>query len=390
MARRNNQRRAKIAMAKPEYETKSKPKPPAPQSPFGSELCESVFLNDIIFDKICSHLEIKDLTSLRRTTRSFKDHYARVFRAQWSIHKQLSYYVVDTEQFRARMGMHNVFITGQIAFQFFDRNKTGVPYKLLDRSDAAMEMVASSGNNEEAFSNYLTEKESYLFDFEGFCMCCRKKGGCSKVRLFKKLKTDGSMRRIQISFLTNGWYLNNGCDDDSIGNGLYTTDAIKNALNTAQLNFITWNKAYCLFPNALAEHKLVPLEANDTDRAKPNSSSDYVKRGWKLETTWTSEMAQMDRIDTGFRRIGDYRTWKIDLPKIKVHRRDKKLPDAVIECSEFCIQGRERPTGDHGDDERKYFELEAYCGITKKHKYIYTGDCRPGGTWKPLGSDLMD
>lgn len=182
MPKKSNQRRANIVMAKVEYE--NKPKPPAPESPFGSEVCESVFLNDLIFDQICSHLEMKDLTSLRRTTRRFKDHYARVLKSQWSIHKQLSHYVVDTDQFRARMGMHNVFITGQIALQFFDRNKTGVPFKLLDGSDTAMEMVASSGNHAEAFANYFIEKELYVSDTFGTCMCCRREGGCSNVCLY--------------------------------------------------------------------------------------------------------------------------------------------------------------------------------------------------------------
>ncbi|KAF7901744.1 uncharacterized protein EAF01_007043 [Botrytis porri] len=387
MARKHNQRRAKTLIAKVEYETK--PMPPAPKSPFGSELCKSVFLNDLILDKICSHLEFKDITSLRLTTRKFKDHYARVMKSQWSIHRQLSYYVFDTDQFRARMGMHNVFITGQIALQFFDRNKTGVPFKLLDGNDAALEMVASSGNHAQAFANYFTEKELYVPDFLGFCMCCRSKGGCSKVRLYKRVKTDGSIRRIQVSFLENDWYLRNGCDYDSIGNGLYTVDALKHSLTTAQINFITWNKAYCLFPNALSQHKLISFETTDTARAKPNSSSDYVKRGWTLDKTWTAEMGRYDETRVGFRRIGDSQTWKIDLPKLKVNRRDKKLPDVVIECSNFAIRTRERSASDDADCE--FFTMHADSGISKKYKYIYTSNayfaCRG---WQPLGSDLMD
>ncbi|KAF7937284.1 uncharacterized protein EAE98_001598 [Botrytis deweyae] len=390
MPKKINQRRAKIVMAKVEYEIK--PKPPAPKNSFESELCESVFLNDLIFDQICSHLEIKDLSSLRRTTRRFKDLYARVLKSQWNICKQLSYYVVDTDQFRARMGMHNVFITGQIALQFFDRNKTGVPFKLLDGSDAAMEMVASSGSHAEAFANYFTEKEHYIVDTLGACMCCRKKGGCSEVRLFKRVVTDGSIRRIQVSYLENEWCHRNGGDYDSIGNGLYTAGTLKDSLTTAQINFITWNKAYCLFPKALAEHKLVSFETNDIDRAKPNSSSDYVKRGWKLDTTWTAEMGRIPQIEAGFRRIGDSQTWKIDLPKIKVNRRDRKLPDGVIECSKFSIRARKRSADDDDDDhERTFFKIAATCGVSNKYKYIYTAAWGyPDGGWSPLGSELMD
>ncbi|TGO47382.1 hypothetical protein BCON_0280g00090 [Botryotinia convoluta] len=296
---------------------------------------------------------------------------------------------LDTDQFRARMGMHNVFITGQIALQFFDRNKTSVPFKLLDGSDVAMEMVASSENHAEAFANYFTEKELYVVDRLGTCMCCRKKGGCSKVRLYKRVKTDSSMRRIQVSFLKNEWCLQNGGDDDSIGNGLYTADALKHSLTTAQINFITWNKAYCLFPNALAEHKLVSFETNDIDRAKPNSSSDYVKRGWTLDTTWAAEMGRIPQIEAGFRRIGDSKTWKIDLPKLKVNRRDKKLPDGLIECSKFSIWARENSADD--DDERNFFEMQATCGISKKYKYIYTAAWKDARScWTPLASDLMD
>ncbi|TGO35547.1 hypothetical protein BHYA_0154g00090 [Botrytis hyacinthi] len=261
------------------------------------------------------------------------------------------------------MGMHNVFITGQIALQFFDRNKTGVPFKLLDGSDAAMEMVASSENHAEAFANYFTEKELYVFDRLVTCMCCRRKGCCSKVRLYKRVKTDGSIRRIQVSFLKNEWFLRHGGDDDSIGNGLYTAGALKHSLTTAQINFITWNRAYCLFPSALAEHKLVSFETNDNDRAKPNSSSDYVKRGWTLHTTWNAEMSPIPQIPIAFRRIGDSHTWKIDLPKLKVNRRDKKLPEGLIECSESRIEVPERSTDD--DDERTFFEIQVIYDISK-------------------------
>ncbi|TGO18595.1 hypothetical protein BPAE_0378g00010 [Botrytis paeoniae] len=266
------------------------------------------------------------------------------------------------------MGMHNIFITGQITLQFFDRNKTGVPFKLLDGSDAAMEMVASSGNHAQAFANYFTEKVLYVFD---------------------RLGTYGSIRRIQVSFLENEWCLRNGGDDDSIGNGLYTADTLKHSLTTAQINFITWNKAYCLFPNALAEHKLVSFETNDIDRAKPNSSSDYVKRGWTLDTTWTAEMGRIPQIEAGFRRIGDSQTWKIDMPKLKIHRRDKKLPDGLIECSKFSIRARENSADD--DHERSLFRMQATCGISKKYKYIYTAAWKdPDNCWSPLDSDLLD
>ncbi|TGO08685.1 hypothetical protein BTUL_0196g00090 [Botrytis tulipae] len=389
MPKKSNRRRANIEVPKFKYEVK--PKPPAPKSTFESELCESVFRNDLIFDLICSHLEIKDLTSLRCTTRKFKDSYARVLKSQWSIHKQLSHYIVDTDQFRARMGMHNVFITGQFALQFFDRNKTGVPFKLLDGSDAAMEMVASSGNHAEAFANYFTEKELYVFDPLGTCMCCRRKGGCSKVRLYKRVKTDGSIRRIQVSFQANEWYLNNGGDEGSIGNGLYTAGALEHSLNTAQMNFITWNKAYCLFPNALSEHRLVSFEKNDIDRAKPNSSSDYVKRGWTLDTTWNADMRPLPQRQAVFRRIGDSHTWKIDLPKLKVNRRDKKLPDGLIECSKICIEVPRR-SAHHHHDERTSLEIVATCRISKKYKYIYSSAWRTPGCdyWTPLGSDLLD
>ncbi|TEY61338.1 hypothetical protein BOTCAL_0170g00040 [Botryotinia calthae] len=128
------------------------------------------------------------------------------------------------------------------------------------------------------------------------------------VRLYKKVETDDTMRRIQVSFLDNLWFLDNGGDSSIIGDSPYTTGTLTDSLTTAQMNFITWNKAYCMFPNDLAEHRLLSFEANDIDLAKPNSSSDYVKRGWTLDTTWSTELSQYVKTSAGHRSIGDSQT----------------------------------------------------------------------------------
>ncbi|CCD54265.1 predicted protein [Botrytis cinerea T4] len=128
-------------------------------------------------------------------------------------------------------------------------------------------------------------------------------------------------------------------------------------------NTIKQNSAIIKFDTG--ESPSLSSEANDIDLAKPNSSSEYVKRGWTLDETWSTGLFQHLKISGGHRSIGDSQTWTIDLSRIRVNKREKKLPDALVECSHF---GMGASKDEASNDECIFFKIYATCEFKKIKK----------------------
>ena len=109
------------------------------------------------------------------------------------------------------------------------------------------------------------------------------------------------------------------------------------AFSTAHVNIITWNKAYCMFPNVtFMDRRMFFL--HNPDEAMGQILRKYSAHGWR-----TSDWVDYDQakgcnkpgIQENFRRIGDSSTWIIPLNTYKL--RTPTCPDSVLESCTFQI-----------------------------------------------------
>lgn len=109
------------------------------------------------------------------------------------------------------------------------------------------------------------------------------------------------------------------------------------AFSTAHVNIISWNKAYCMFPNVTFMDRRMYFLHNP-DEAMGQILSKYSAHGWR-----TSDWVDYDQakgcnrpgIQENFRRIGDSLTWIIPLNTYKI--RAPTCPDSVLESCTFQI-----------------------------------------------------
>lgn len=125
---------------------------------------------------------------------------------------------------------------------------------------------------------------------------------------------------------------------------------LRGPYTTALINFISWNKAYAIFPRlTFLWRETVPLTL--VAGAYGPLHCKYGKRGWRMRTESTLDSKKErhllgDMSRKGNRRIGDKDTWIIRLDRTAVEV--SHIPDSVIECSTFKvnyldIQGRIKP-----------------------------------------------
>ncbi|KAK8106678.1 hypothetical protein PG999_010037 [Apiospora kogelbergensis] len=106
---------------------------------------------------------------------------------------------------------------------------------------------------------------------------------------------------------------------------------LSRTLTTQAMNFIAWNKAYSVFPKTtFLDHEVLPLEGVDKDvRGEIARCGEF---GWCLGVNASSHQ----ELSRSHRRIGDSRTWKMDLDTLRVTQ--PGTPTAVLEYSSFGIQ----------------------------------------------------
>jgi hypothetical protein len=134
---------------------------------------------------------------------------------------------------------------------------------------------------------------------------------------------------------------------------------------TAELNFITWNKAYCLFPQATLQEKEAYLLCGPEVRDEI-TWEDFADDGLKSTgLAWpTLDPSKQKHPITSRRRIGDAQTLVVEFNTDGVAIPEK--PDAVIESSVFQLVVVE-PTDPEDEDEYedespvKYTDLARYC-----------------------------
>ncbi|KAF5238851.1 hypothetical protein FANTH_10179 [Fusarium anthophilum] len=196
--------------------------------------------NLTIVDTILLHLGIADIYSLHASSRSLRwlVDYMTESPCLLNITRQLQPFVRDPLRFRQELGKHDGLIAGDSVRNFFEFNRWEVSSLLL---------YIKQGPKYQGFIKYLLDHEGYK--------------AYSEPTIFRRSNTPD----IYIVIIAT--------PDSPI------VEIINKAVTTAGLNFVSWNKAYCLLPiPTVVFHKLYPLKP--IDNALGKSLRQRAKWGW--------------------------------------------------------------------------------------------------------------
>ncbi|KAI0165885.1 hypothetical protein GGR57DRAFT_449131 [Xylariaceae sp. FL1272] len=313
----------------------------------------------------------------------------------WEINEKLERYFDNPQAFRAELGRVDGLISGSFALQFFAC--TYWPESDLD-------LNIREGEGVEEMTDYLIEREGYIFSTDKDIEHIR----------YAEMASYGTLEEVsRVITFYKGNTKSNSRDERKVQIVATKQQPVKAILNgyytTCIMNFISWNKAYCIFPRAtLLFHETVPLtEPSDSNVALHRK---YSRRGYRIRTApvYVSHdtnshdpraMFHMPR-NSRYRKkpfrsyplghhppedrfIGGPDTWTMPLNTRGVQRPEK--PDSVLECSSFQIRGTKTQAnnGDGGG-----ISLRAGLFVSPSLKYEYTcGSLSP--YWERVGYMLQ-
>jgi hypothetical protein len=113
--------------------------------------------------------------------------------------------------------------------------------------------------------------------------------------------------------------------------------AIQYSQTTAEFSFISWNKAFSMFPSATYVEQKAYMLTRSTEETVEACASYLGSDGIEIKTlSWDDTDAIVERsLAVGRRRVGDKSTWIIDLDTEGVQ--DPGRSDAVLESSTFEV-----------------------------------------------------
>ncbi|KAI1143205.1 hypothetical protein F5Y05DRAFT_420937 [Hypoxylon sp. FL0543] len=268
-----------------------------------------------IREGILRHLNTEDLLNLARTASTIRH---SIIDNGWDINDKLSRFIKYPIQFRSQLGRSGALISGSFALQFFERTLW---------PDSDLDIVVQDGVNLEGLSKYLTTVERYKM-VEEEPHEYNPSVYIKEVQTYRYMKTgdadlDGSKdakSKIQLT----------------VTHCIPLLAILRTYYTTALINFISWNKAYSLFPRAtFIYHETMPLKPVNEHYGRLHSK--YSKRGWRMRTqpitydVFPGRQSPFGR--KANRRVGDKDTRIIRLDTTFVERPSR--PDFVLEYSGF-------------------------------------------------------
>ncbi|KAG2163513.1 hypothetical protein JADG_003252 [Aureobasidium aubasidani] len=231
--------------------------------------------------------------------------------------------------------------------------------------DSGLDIYVRQGAKADTLIRYIGEDKSYEFDHSYGWSDNDQHRTLTKVLIFRRTVPPGSP---QIRF-----HLTRTLPLHSI-----LTDC---AFSTAHVNIITWNKAYCMFPNVtFIDRRMYFL--HNPDEALGQILSKYSAHGWR-----TSEWVDYDQtkgcnkpgIRENFRRVGDSSSWVIPLNLHKI--RTPESSDSILESCTFQIFPDSGPQKSrHAVTGLKTFSIGAqiFSCCMLKHNYTFH---TPDASW---------
>lgn len=111
---------------------------------------------------------------------------------------------------------------------------------------------------------------------------------------------------------------------------------VSSSFTTAELNFISWNKIYSIFPRTtIAHHKFYPLRSLDDHFGA--ILVELAQQGWTSRDLVWPDLTKDGPHGLGPRRVGDHFSLVIPLPSISTRLRVASAPDYVLELVKFDV-----------------------------------------------------
>ncbi|KAL8992729.1 MAG: hypothetical protein Q9169_006881 [Polycauliona sp. 2 TL-2023] len=270
-----------------------------------------------IFSCLCEHLDNQSIFALSKTCRQYSGLYNYLLPSLWNVDKRLRRFVNDPVGLRSKMKEFNVLISGSFPIQFFER----VTWPASD-----LDLYIKEGEGFDGFCSHLAE-------FEGYTLKTTKNSYdlpyplhyITSIRKYTRpIPGSQSDQVTELHVIAT-----NETPMHAILNNFYTT---------VNLNFITWNKAYSVFPLTTFIHKRGHLLRHEIDADNRRLVNKYKQRGWDIQGIIRPEDQRVNHPFQQHRRIGDKYTWMIpvDIDKIE----GSSTPDTVLltNCA-FQISG---------------------------------------------------
>ncbi|KAI0526282.1 hypothetical protein F5B22DRAFT_150776 [Xylaria bambusicola] len=325
---------------------------------------------------IFRYLDTRSILNLCRTSSAFR---GDIYSYLWDINEKLERFFRNPTAFRTALGRADGLIAGSFALQFFAN-------RFWPESD--LDINLRDGEGVEILGKYLVEAEGYemvrnqdleVIDYDQFI----RLRDIEKIITFAKSRDgNGSSPELKVQLVATK-------NHPIVAIlGTYYTSCI--------VNFISWNKAYCIFPRAtLLYGETVPLtEPCDYDVALHNK---YSKRGWRVRTRsvnfkpGSANLLRGDLHPLGTclnvdRRIGGSDTWTMKLGTAGVA--PPPQPDSVLDYSSFSlwVTGGVQLDDPLADGCRVTINIEIFKSPSLRYQHTY-GSLRP--FWSFVGDVLV-
>lgn len=318
-------------------------------------------------------LDAQSLLILSRTCKTLREEILRI----WDINTRLLRFFDEPTAFRSKLGECDALIAGSFALQFFE----GVFWRESD-----LDIEVQVGETLEKLHNFMIGRGGYRLATKD-----------DESRAFAEAHNVGEQQEYLAWHETSDvvevrtYYRKKGVTvlkAQLIATGGLPVQCILRCYYTSCImNFITWNKAYSIFPNiTFVRHKTVPLRA--LDHLEQPYYIKYRERGFDLEprvsTREKGEFVIRPGASYAQRRIGDRYTWTIKLDTKDV---EPATPDHLFESNSFSIS---EPISGHWVGPGCY----SWCLIvadninaTALQQDLTRGDW---GTWEPFLAKVRD
>ncbi|KAF2247532.1 hypothetical protein BU26DRAFT_566501 [Trematosphaeria pertusa] len=288
--------------------------------------------------RLLSHLSIAEIAALKQTSKAFADMSSTLNATDYNINTKLKKFFSDPKAFRSVQANCNALLGGLFAQRFFARDKE-LPDKIeiyvqtnkvrLLRDyliaegykDTVPAMAKPEGSESEPDPDSHFNAEEEEEDSED--------PDKSPGKHFKKDTAAGKQVHMQLNWSGNP--------------PIYKL--LTEAPTTAALNFLSWNRAYALFPSTTFIQKDVYLLLK-LDDAMGEHLAQLAEHGLHTKSVhwnqreregnaWCALFAGNSDIMTRLRRVGDKYTWTIDLDTNGVV---SETPAKVLEQTTFKLQ----------------------------------------------------
>ncbi|KAH7019802.1 hypothetical protein EDB80DRAFT_701551 [Ilyonectria destructans] len=263
------------------------------------------FTFPIVYDELKKYLNAAELLALSQTSKELGLLRYYTLKKAANVDGRLKDFVHDAPLFRSHLGHDNALISGSFALNVFEMG--GLKVRKLD-------IFVQDGPKADHIMFFVSETEGYRSEDEqdGELPCT--------INYTNQSRPDVEVRITRTP-------------------GPPLQHIMTSSSTTACVNFLSWNKAYSIFPRpTFIQRRLAPLRSLDDEL---NSTLKKLGRhGWSdRDVLWPGRHGghetQLSQI-TGLRRVGDGSTLIIPLDTITGHH-TPPFPDSAIEYSQFNI-----------------------------------------------------